>query len=173
LKNKVHLVIPMSGKGSRFSSEGFTLPKPLITIYEKPFFYWATQSVYKFVQIASLNFVVLQEHIDNFCIDQKIYSFFPESNIHVIEEVTEGAVMSSLVGVSNIYDNYPIVFNDCDHLFKSQSFYEICNKPNEKQLDGMLLTFYSNEPKYSFIEKNKFGKIIRTSEKEVINNEEI
>ena len=165
--------MPMAGKGSRFSSKGFLLPKPLISIYEKPFFYWATQSVYKYVQIASLNFVVLQEHINDFSIDQKIYSFFPGANIHVIEEVTEGAVMSSLVGVSGINDDFPVVFNDCDHLFKCQSFYEICNSFNEIKLDGILLTFYSDEPKYSFVKKNEFGKIIQTSEKEVISNEAI
>ena len=163
----------MAGKGSRFNSEGFTLPKPLISIYERPFFYWATQSIHKYVKIASLNFVVLQEHIDIFGIDKKIYSFFPDANIHVVQEVTEGAVMSSLVGVTNIDDDYPIVFNDCDHLFKSQSFYDICNRPNEIKFDGILLTFYSNEPKYSFVEKNEFGNIIRTSEKEVISNEAI
>lgn len=173
MDNKVHLVVPMAGKGSRFSSEGFSLPKPLISIYEKPFFYWATQSVYKFVQVASVNFVVLQEHIDNFGIDKEIYSYFPEANIHIIEEVTEGAVMSSLVGVRDINDQYPIVFNDCDHLFKSKAFYEICNGNTEIKFDGILLTFYSDEPKYSFVEKNESGKIIRTSEKEVISNEAI
>lgn len=163
----------MAGKGSRFSSVGFSLPKPLITIYEKPFFYWATQSVYKYVEIASLNFVVLQEHIDNFEIDKEIYSFYPEAIIHVIKEVTEGAVMSCLVGGGKINDDYPVVFNDCDHLFKCEFLYEMCNRPKKIEYDGILLTFYSDQPKYSYVEKNKLGKIIRTTEKEVISNEAI
>ena len=34
----IHLIMPMGGKGSRFSENGFSIPKPLIIINDKPFF---------------------------------------------------------------------------------------------------------------------------------------
>ena len=42
---KFHLIIPMAGGGTRFREENFDLPKPLIEIKNKPFFYWAAQSL--------------------------------------------------------------------------------------------------------------------------------
>lgn len=35
---KIHLIMPMGGKGDRFAKRGYDLPKPLISIYGKPFF---------------------------------------------------------------------------------------------------------------------------------------
>ena len=32
----MHIIIPMSGKGSRFIEAGFTTPKPLVQIDQKP-----------------------------------------------------------------------------------------------------------------------------------------
>ncbi|MBR1730114.1 MAG: hypothetical protein IJ728_11405 [Selenomonadaceae bacterium] len=42
---KLHLIMPMAGGGTRFNEKGFNIPKPLIEIQNKPFFYWAVQSV--------------------------------------------------------------------------------------------------------------------------------
>ena len=36
---KLHLVMPMAGRGSRFFENGFVMPKPLIEINDHPFFY--------------------------------------------------------------------------------------------------------------------------------------
>ena len=47
--SKLHLILPMAGRGSRFFKNGFVCPKPLIEINGKPFFYWAARSVEKFV----------------------------------------------------------------------------------------------------------------------------
>ena len=42
---KLHLILPMAGRGSRFFENGFVCPKPLIEIAGKPFFYWAARSI--------------------------------------------------------------------------------------------------------------------------------
>ena len=46
---KLHLIMPMGGAGSRFFKNGFVMPKPLIEISGKPFLYWATKSIEKYV----------------------------------------------------------------------------------------------------------------------------
>ena len=169
----IHYIMPMAGRGSRFSRQGFDVPKPLIDIYGRPFFYWSTQSIRKFVDISSLDFVVLQEHVDDFNIDKKIKSFFPEARMHILSEVTEGAVVTSLKGIVDITDEDPVLFNDSDHLFKASLFESFCQKADFSRVDGILLTFPSNERKYSFVGKDKFGNVIRTAEKEVISDEAI
>lgn len=170
---KIHYIMPMAGRGSRFSAHGFDFPKPLIEIYGKPFFYWATQSLRKFVDLASLSFVVIQEHVDKFKIDKEIIKVFPEAQIYVLPDVTEGAVITCMKGIADIDDTYPVVFNDCDHLFKCVGFNNFCNYNFSDEIDGILLTFESDEPKYSFVGKDCNGNIIRTAEKESISNEAI
>ncbi len=171
---KIHYIMPMAGRGSRFEKEGFTVPKPLIEIYDKPFFYWSTQSIRKFINLTSLDFVVLQEHVDKYDIDAVIKSYFPEARLHVLPDVTEGAVITCLKGITDIKDELPVVFNDCDHLFKCSEFNNFCQKnlvvPNEA---GLLLTFSSNESKYSFVAKDSTGNVTRTAEKKAISNEAI
>ena len=163
----------MAGRGSRFSKEGFDHPKPLIEIYRKPFFYWATQSVVKFNAIESIDFVVLQEHVENFNIDKRIKVFYPTARIHILPKVTEGAVITSMKGIVDINDNLPVVFNDCDHLFKSSLFNTFCNSDFDNSVKGILLTFTSDELKYSFVGKDEKGNINQTVEKKAISNEAI
>ncbi len=128
---RLNVIMPMGGGGTRFGNHGFNVPKPLIEIYGKPFFYWATQSLVKNIEIESLTFVVLKEHIEKFAIDQKIKEFYPDARINVIPEVLPGAVLTCKAGVTNIENDQPIIFNDCDHLFLCSSFY--VNHTVEKQ----------------------------------------
>ena len=74
---KLHLIMPMGGRGYRFFKDGYSMPKPLIELNGEPCFYWSAQSVMKFVDVADISFVVLQEHIDHFEIDQKIKGTLP------------------------------------------------------------------------------------------------
>lgn len=111
---KLHLIMPMGGRGYRFFKDGYSMPKPLIELNGKPFFYWSAQSVMKFVDVADISFVVLQEHIDHFEIDQKIKEYYPQARIVVIPEVLPGAVMTCLEGVKGLDGGAPLLFNDCD-----------------------------------------------------------
>ena len=170
--SNIHYVMPMAGRGSRFLDR-FDLPKPLLPIYGRPFFYWSTESVRKFIKPATLDFVVLQEHIERYGIDKEIQDYFPEAKFHALSNITAGAVITCINGVIDIEDDYPIVFNDCDHLFRSSAFNYYCEYGMSEEIDGILLTFSSNEPRYSFVEKDIEGKVLRTVEKEVISDEAI
>ena len=169
----IHLVMPMGGSGSRFSERGFTLPKPLIPIHDRPFFYWATKSVRKFIKLESLTFVVLKEHVKQFGIDQAIYRFFPEAQLHILDHILDGAVLTCLTGVKSIDDDVPVLFNDCDHIFICRKFYEFCETGEFDFIDGGLLTFISSDPRFSFLELDKTGQVTRTVEKEAVSNHAI
>ncbi len=173
MTKNVHLIMPMAGSGSRFFKQGYTIPKPLIEINQKPFFYWATLSIAKFVDLKSLTFVVLKEHIQQFNIDKIILSFFPQAQIIILEQVLNGAVLTSLEGVKQIEDDSPIIFNDCDHMFKCEVFNTFCNTGDMSVLDGALLTFESSDPKFSFLAYDDQGNVIKTVEKEVISHDAI
>lgn len=171
---KIHLIMPMAGAGSRFFRDGYVQPKPLIEINGKPFLYWATKSVSNYIDIEDITFVVLEQHVKEYSIDKVIKSFFPESNITVIKNVLPGPVYTCLEGVKHIEDDLPIVFNDCDHMFKCSELNRVfrsdeCPMP----MHGALLTFKSNEPQFSYVKYDDSENIIGTIEKQVVSNRAI
>lgn len=172
-KDKLHLIMPMGGAGSRFFNNGYLTPKPLIDINGKPFLYWATRSIQKYIDLADITFVVLNQHIDEFEIDKTILKYFPGAHIINVdfEEVKAGPALTCLAGVREITDSQPILFNDCDHMFKCKSLIEDANAGNW-DFDGGLLTFESTLPQYSYIKYNQ-EKITGTVEKEVVSNSAI
>lgn len=172
MAGKLHLIMPMGGGGTRFGSKGFHLPKPLIPLRGKPFFYWAARSVLKFTEVQDITFVVLQEHIDGFQIDQEILSYFPDAKIVVIPHVLNGAVLTCLEGIRGIKDDNPILFNDCDHAFLSDELYDYISNGNY-DLQGALLTFSSDDPCYSYVRFDESGTVNGTVEKQVVSNKAI
>lgn len=169
----IHLIMPMAGGGTRFGKEGYELPKPLIDLQGKPFFYWATQSVVPFVEVNDITFVVLQEHVNQFGIDQKILEFYPDAKIRVIPHLLNGAVLTCMEGVKSISDSAPVLFNDCDHAFTCKAFYDYCRQSAFDGLDGALLTFYSDSPNYSYVKFDLNGQVAGTIEKMVVSHEAI
>lgn len=170
---KIHLIVPMAGQGTRFEEKGFECPKPLIRIQGKPFFFWAVQSVMRYIDIEDLRFVVLQGHVDKYYLDREIIRLFPMANIVVIPDVLNGAVLTCQEGVKDFDDESPILFNDCDHAFVSEEFYRFLKRDNNDHVDGALLTFESDNRNYSYIIFNEERQVCGTIEKEVVSSEAI
>jgi NDP-sugar pyrophosphorylase family protein len=170
---KLNLVMPMGGGGTRFGRNGYETPKPLIDLNGKPFFYWATESIAKYVELATLTFAVLQKHVDKFEIDKVIKYYYPKAYINVIPEVLPGAVLTCMEGVKNLNENEPVLFNDCDHSFICNPFYDFCRKEEFETIDGGILTFKSDDARFSYVAYGEDGYVNRTVEKEVISNDAI
>lgn len=171
--NRIHLIMPMGGAGSRFYRNGYMMPKPLIEIAGKPFLYWATKSIEKYVDVADIIFVVLNQHIRDFQIDKVILSYFPDAKIEAVdfEEVKSGPVMTCLAGLKHIDDDLPILFNDCDHMFCCTPFNEMVKAGWDA--DGTLLTFEADTPQFSYVQYDDGGNICGTIEKQVVSNHAI
>ena len=171
--DKIHLVMPMAGGGTRFLEHGFDLPKPLIEQKGRPFFYWAVESVNHFIDVKDIIFVVLEEHVRDFEIDRVIREYYPQAKIHIIPEILNGAVLTCLEGIKNIDDDQPVLFNDCDHAFVSEAFYNYVLQAKFDRIDGALLTFKADSPAYSYVVYDENGGISGTVEKEVASNDAI
>ena len=167
----LELIMPMAGASSRFLRNGFACPKPLIELHGKPFFYWATESLYHRIPVRGLTFVILQEHAERFGLADQIRSFYPEARIVQLQQVLPGAVMTCLKGVEGLPDPVPVLFNDCDHFFRSTAFEAFCR--DGTPVDGALLTFSSQEPCYSYVARDDKGRILYTVEKEVVSEDAI
>lgn len=164
----------MAGEGSRFLKEGWTTPKPLIELNGQPLFKHAISSVFDKEIPMKYSFIVRQEHIDKYQIDKGIKSFLPEANLFSVVKTTRGAVETCLVAESVIAADDAVIIMDCDLEFRSMQFIEIIkkilNQSMEEATGGALVSFESNEPRYSYAALGEDGFVTRTAEKEVISN---
>ena len=172
--SKLHLVMPMAGRGSRFFENGFVCPKPLIEIHGKPFFYWATRSIAKNIDLDGITFVVLKEHLKDFDLERRIRAYWPDARIVALDDVTPGAAVTCREGCQDLPDGVPVLFNDCDHLFLCSAFDDFCRQGRFADgPDGALLTFASDSPAYSYLQYGEDGLVRRTVEKEVVSHDAI
>ena len=169
---KINLIMPMGGAGTRFADNGYECPKPLLPLGNRHFFEWATDSVRGHVELESLTFVVLKEHIEKFGIDKEIKKYAPEADICVLDHVLNGAVLTCMEGARAIKNDAPIIFCDCDLTFTCGALYEYYKK-DARTADGTLVTFESDLPRYSYVRKNESGYVVETAEKKVISHEAI
>lgn len=171
---KLHIIMPMAGEGSRFKKEGWTTPKPLIELNGIPLFKHAISSVSADGISLKYSFIVRQEHIDEYKIDEGIKSFQPDANIFSVLMTTRGAVETCLIAESAIADDDAVIVMDCDLEFRSTKFIKIIKEILAQSVDeasgGALVSFESNEPRYSYAALDEDGFVTRTAEKEVISN---
>ena len=170
----LHIIMPMAGEGSRFLKEGWTTPKPLIELHGVPLFKRAIGSVSIDGIPMKYSFIVRQEHIDKYQIDEQIKAILPQANIFSVLKTTRGAVETCLRAESVIADEDGVIVMDCDLEFRSKRFSEILKDilslPLEQAEGGALVSFESNEPRYSYAALREDGFVTRTAEKEVISN---
>lgn len=170
----LHIIMPMAGEGSRFLKEGWTTPKPLIELKGVPLFKRAIGSVAVEGAPMKYSFIVRKEHIDHYHIDEQIKAILPDANVFFVEKTTRGAVETCLIAEPAIAEEDAVVVMDCDLEFRSKSYSQgikdILGQPVEAVNGGLLVSFESSEPRYSYAEVDKNMIVKRTAEKEVISN---
>ena len=168
----LHIVMPMAGEGSRFAKAGWTTPKPLIELRGVPLFQRAIGSVAIEGVEMKYSFIVRQEHIDSQHIDQMITALEPTARIFSVLQTTRGAVETCLVAEAAIDDDDAVVVMDCDLEFRSQRYNALVSQalalPATAADGGALVSFESDNPRYSYAEVDADGRVLRTAEKEPI-----
>lgn len=158
--------MPMGGLGSRFANAGYTTPKPLIEVDGKPMFLRALDS-FSSIENAKHIFVIRKDQDDKYNLKESIIQSLPDADVFILDHDTAGAVETCLVAASAIDDALPITIADCDIYFESQQYFTEIEYGNA---DGLLVTFKSSDPRYSYAEVGKDGKVMRTAEKIAISD---
>lgn len=175
MQRPLHILMPMAGEGSRFFREGWTTPKPLIMLDGVPLFMRAVGSVAMPHSVPlKFSFVVRQEHIDQYHIDEQIKAYLPSAHIFSVEHTTRGAVETCMMAATAIDDDDAVLVMDCDLQFSSLTFtrdiMSILAKSATQVDGGLLVSFTSDNPRYSYAEVDDNMIVKRTAEKKVISS---
>jgi HAD superfamily hydrolase (TIGR01509 family) len=162
----LNVLIPMAGAGSRFEKAGYTFPKPLIDVKNKPMI----QVVVENLNIkANYIYIVQKSHRDKYNLDTLLNLITPNCKIIEVDGLTEGAACTALLAKNFINNDSPLFFANSDQFVEWDSN-EFMYKMNETNTDGGIVTFEATHPKWSFVKLDKNKLVMEVAEKNPISN---
>jgi len=163
---KMNVLIPMAGAGSRFEQAGYTFPKPLIDVRNKPMI----QVVVENLNIkANYIYIVQKSHREKYNLDTLLNLITPECKIIEVDGITEGAACTALLAKEHIDNDNSLFFANSDQFVEWDSN-EFMYKMNETNCDGGIVTFKATHPKWSFAKINDHGLVTEVAEKNPISD---
>lgn len=163
---KLNVLIPMAGAGSRFEQAGYTFPKPLIDVKGKPMI----QVVVENLNIdANYIYVVQKSHREKYNLDTLLNLITPGCKVVEVDGVTEGAACTALLAKEYINNDAPLFFANSDQ-FAEWDSNEFMYKMQETEADGGIVTFKAIHPKWSFAKIDNSGHITEVAEKNPISD---
>jgi HAD superfamily hydrolase (TIGR01509 family) len=166
--DKLNVLIPMAGAGSRFEQAGYTFPKPLIDVRNKPMI----QVVVDNLNIdANYIYVVQKAHRAKYNLDTLLNLITPGCKIVEVDGLTQGAACTALLAKEFIDNDAPLFFANSDQFVEWDSN-EFMYKMNETNADGGIVTFKAIHPKWSFAKVNPLtGLVEEVAEKNPISDD--
>ena len=165
----MNIIIPLGGKGERFSKNGFIKPKPLINIFDKCMIDYLLENL----KISNNDkiFIIYNEKLDEFGFEEYIKNKYSLIKLIKLVNDTKGAVETLSIGIDHILNNYDYhkkcLILDCD-TFYTQDIRDIFDKSNDNMV--FFTKKYEKDPIYSYIELNDEFVIINIKEKEKISD---
>ena len=165
----LNIVLPIAGRGSRFATAGYTLPKPLIPVHGVPMIEWVTENVrprrpHRFI------YLCLQEHLDSTNLADVLNRIAPGCCIVPVRKVTEGAACTVLLAREWIDGDNPLMMANSDQ-FVDIDINDYLARQEAADVEGLIMTFWSDHPKWSYVRFGPDGAVTEVVEKQVISNE--
>lgn len=167
---KMNVLIPMAGEGSRFASAGYSFPKPLIAVKnmnDKPMI----QVVVDNLNIDARHvFIVLAKHSDQYNVPQMLSVISPGCKVILQPHKFDGAVCSTLLAKDDINNDEPLIIANSDQFMEWNSNEFMYSMINDS-IDGGILTFKNSHPKWSYAKVGPDGFVTEVREKQVISDD--
>lgn len=136
----MNILIPMAGSGSRFKTEGYSLPKPLILVDNEPMIVRATKSL----PLGSSHYFVCQkEHLNSWPIESILKSTFINTTVIPINNLTKGQAVTCLIAKKFINNTEELFIGACDNgiIWDKNKFELEKQNPN---IDAIIWSFRNN-----------------------------
>jgi dTDP-glucose pyrophosphorylase len=164
--NKMNVLIPMAGAGSRFAQAGYTFPKPLIEVHGKPMI----QVVVDNLNVeAHYIFIVQKSHYEKYNLKQLLNLIEPGCDIIQVDGLTEGAACTTLLAKELIDSDQPLLMANSDQFIEWNSN-ECLYAFTADGIDGGIVTFKATHPKWSFAKIGEDGFVTEVAEKNPISD---
>lgn len=161
------ILIPMAGKGKRFSD--YLAPKPLIEIDGKPMIEHVLDY---FPRNADFIFICHEDHLQNTNLHEILMRISPKCEIiSISDDMLKGPAYSSIAAFPLIKDDEEIIVNYCDFI-QTWDYNDFIHQIHEKKPDGAIISFKGFHPSslgktyYAYLKVDNNGYVIDLKEKE-------
>src|ERR1700722_12070508 len=166
----LQIVIPMAGRGSRFASAGYTTPKPLIPVGDRPMIQWVIENI-RPRRAQRFIFLCLAEHLQAYPeVPAELRRLCPGCEIVPVATVTEGAAYTVLLARKFIDSSDPLMIANSDQLVELD-VNDYLAATDDEGVGGLIMTFWSDHPKWSYCRLRPDGTVCEVVEKQVVSNE--
>lgn len=165
---QLNVVIPMAGAGHRFERAGYSRPKPLIDVRQRPMIQVAVESL---GINARYIYVVQRAHRISYQLDVILNMITPNCEIVEVDGVTEGAACTILTAKHLVNSDAPLFIANSDQ-YVEWSPLDFFYAMRQSQVDGGIVTFTATDPKWSFAQVDSTTQyVIAVAEKTPISTD--
>lgn len=165
----LNIVLPIAGRGSRFVTAGYTLPKPLIPVHGVPMIELVVRNVRPSVPHRFI-FIALQEHLEHLQMRETLARVAPGSVVIPVREVTEGAACTVLLASDLVGGDDALMIANSDQ-WVDIAIDDYLAAMDRASADGLIMTMWADHPKWSFVARDASGRVCRVVEKEVVSHD--
>jgi NDP-sugar pyrophosphorylase family protein len=166
---RLNIVVPMAGRGSRFNTAGYDLPKPLLPIHGVPMIELVVNNL-RPVRNHRFIFICLSEHIRRYDMSNLLHRIAPDCRLIELDGVTAGAACSVLKAEALIDSDEPLMIANSDQ-YVDMDINEYVDRGDSCRADGLIMTMIADDPKWSYAVLDGNQKVQRVVEKQVVSNE--
>jgi len=165
----MNIIIPLCGKGERFSKDGYKEPKPLIPVFNKTMIENVLDNIE--TTINDKIFIIYNKIFDEYNYSNILIQKYPNIFLINLKKETSGAAETIFLGINHIFNNYQYhqktILLDCDTFYTTDIITIFRNSTNN-------MVFYTKNydinPIYSYIELDDNSNILRIEEKHKISD---
>lgn len=163
----LNIVVPMAGRGQRFVDAGYSLPKPLIPVHGTPMIKLVIDNL-RPGSPHRFHFLIQKEHDATYNLSGSLQNWAPGCSITSVDGITEGAACTVLLARDLINNDDPLMIANCDQYIDADINAYLAALADAT---GLIMTMWADDPKWSFVRRNKDGHVVQVVEKEVVSNE--
>ena len=168
MKQQFNIVVPMAGRGSRFTEQGYTDSKPFIDVNGKPMIQRVIENLnMEFDSNYEFIIICLREDYEKY--DFRIFDDIvghTEYKVICLPDVTEGAAQTLLKAEQYINNDTPMLsFNTDQMIDYNPEMFELA-----KHYDGFIPCFWGDSEDWSYARTLDNGYVQEVAEKKVISN---
>lgn len=162
----MNILIPLGGIGERFQRKGFSLPKPLIKVFEKPILHYLLDRLS--LEPEDRLYIFYNALLDAHHFREKMLAAYPHVHLVRIPYTTRGAAESVLYGLEACPEmaERPCVLMDGDAFYRVDILNLIRQRPTKN-----CVVYHRTEnpnPIFSYITCDADGRILQIAEKQKI-----
>lgn len=168
-ENRLNLILPAAGLGSRFRVVGELRPKPIIPVLDLPMIMWV---LLNFPLLPHDKVWIISQTKDELpkALNQFVGQLPFEIEFVEIDGLTEGPASTVYLVLQDLDDEEPIIVANTDQYISGEvlPFFKMVR---EGIADGQILTMIASSNAWSYVGRDSNGRIRKVVEKEEISEE--